>query len=182
MLSPNQLSNRFPAAQTILLTSCQLTGIEFGAGRVNFSRLQATVLLLSTAHNKDSYKNGDDAEAAKLCLRAGKVFDRMSKGIREAPGKALIGDLAAESGDRTEGAFGELLFLKKIAANRLGDASIELGNIYSELALPLDIWLMWIDSLNLKTWKSFTGEAFDLSFSLGAFHLKLHIFSAVKKP
>ena len=31
----------------------------------------------------------------------------MSKGIREAPGKALIGDLAAESGDRTEGAFGE---------------------------------------------------------------------------
>ena len=40
-------------------------------------------------------------------LPAGKVFDRMSKGIREAPGKALIGDLAAESGDRTEGAFGE---------------------------------------------------------------------------
>lgn len=31
----------------------------------------------------------------------------MSKGIREAPGKALIGDLAAESGDRTEGAFGK---------------------------------------------------------------------------
>lgn len=42
-------------------------------------------------------------------MTAGKVFDRMSKGIREAPGKALIGDLAAESGDRTEGAFGELL-------------------------------------------------------------------------
>lgn len=40
------------------------------------------------------------------CTSAGKVFDRMSKGIREAPGKALIGDLAAESGDRTEGAFG----------------------------------------------------------------------------
>ena len=34
----------------------------------------------------------------------------MSKGIREAPGKALIGDLAAESGDRTEGAFGALYF------------------------------------------------------------------------
>lgn len=41
-----------------------------------------------------------------LAYCAGKVFDRMSKGIREAPGKALIGDLAAESGDRTEGAFG----------------------------------------------------------------------------
>ncbi len=38
--------------------------------------------------------------------RAGKVFDRMSKGIREAPGKALIGELAAASGDRPEGAFG----------------------------------------------------------------------------
>lgn len=38
-------------------------------------------------------------------VTAGKVFDRMSKGIREAPGKALIGDLAREAGDRTEGAF-----------------------------------------------------------------------------
>ena len=36
----------------------------------------------------------------------GKVFDRMSKGVREAPGKALIGELAAASGDRPEGAFG----------------------------------------------------------------------------
>lgn len=36
------------------------------------------------------------------------VCHRMSKGVREAPGKALIGELAAESGDKTEGAFGEL--------------------------------------------------------------------------
>ena len=35
-----------------------------------------------------------------------KVFDRMSKGVRAAPGKALIGELAAESGDKTEAAFG----------------------------------------------------------------------------
>jgi hypothetical protein len=41
------------------------------------------------------------------CLCAGKVFDRMSKGVREAPGKALIGELATASGDRPEGAFGE---------------------------------------------------------------------------
>ena len=47
-----------------------------------------------------------------LGMLPGKVFDRMSKGIREAPGKALIGDLAAESGDRTEGAFGALLLLQ----------------------------------------------------------------------
>lgn len=47
---------------------------------------------------------------------AGKVFDRMSKGIREAPGKALIGDLASESGDRTEGAFGMLLYPCKPSA------------------------------------------------------------------
>ena len=40
------------------------------------------------------------------CAWPGKVFDRMSKGIREAPGKALIGELAAASGDRPEGAFG----------------------------------------------------------------------------
>ena len=39
---------------------------------------------------------------------AGKVFDRMSKGIREAPSKAMIGDLATESGDKPEGAFGAL--------------------------------------------------------------------------
>ncbi|CAK0785495.1 hypothetical protein CVIRNUC_008704 [Coccomyxa viridis] len=39
-------------------------------------------------------------------VTAGKVFDRMSKGVREAPGKALIGELAAASGDRPEGAFG----------------------------------------------------------------------------
>ena len=38
---------------------------------------------------------------------AGKVFDRMSKGVREAPSKALIGELARQSGDRPEGAFGE---------------------------------------------------------------------------
>ena len=35
----------------------------------------------------------------------------MSKGVREAPGKALIGELAAESGDKTEGAFGRLALL-----------------------------------------------------------------------
>ena len=34
------------------------------------------------------------------------VFDRMSKGVREAPSKALIGELAAQSGDRPEQAFG----------------------------------------------------------------------------
>lgn len=44
--------------------------------------------------------------AALYWITAGKVFDRMSKGIREAPGKALIGDLAAVGGDRPEGAFG----------------------------------------------------------------------------
>ena len=43
---------------------------------------------------------------SRLLACAGKVFDRMSKGVREAPGKALIGELAAASGDRPEGAFG----------------------------------------------------------------------------
>ena len=40
---------------------------------------------------------------------AAQVFDRMSKGVREAPSKALIGELAAQSGDRPEQAFGESL-------------------------------------------------------------------------
>ena len=44
-----------------------------------------------------------------MCGAAGKVFDRMSKGVREAPSKALIGELARQSGDRPEGAFGEHL-------------------------------------------------------------------------
>lgn len=34
------------------------------------------------------------------------VADRMSKGIREAPTKALMGELAAKSDDRPEQAFG----------------------------------------------------------------------------
>ena len=35
----------------------------------------------------------------------------MSKGVREAPSKALIGELAAQSGDRPEQAFGAPLLL-----------------------------------------------------------------------
>ncbi|KAK9849389.1 hypothetical protein WJX84_005290 [Apatococcus fuscideae] len=38
-------------------------------------------------------------------ITAGKVFDRMSKGIREAPSKALIGDLSQQSGDSPTAAF-----------------------------------------------------------------------------
>lgn len=33
------------------------------------------------------------------------MFDRASKGIREAPSKALIGDMAAQSGDSAAAAF-----------------------------------------------------------------------------
>ena len=40
-------------------------------------------------------------------ITAGKVFDRMSKGIREAPSKALIGDLSQQSGDSPTAAFSE---------------------------------------------------------------------------
>ncbi len=46
----------------------------------------------------------------------------MSKGIREAPGKALIGDLAREAGDRTEGAFSECI----LATVACGQASPEI--------------------------------------------------------
>ncbi len=59
----------------------------------------------STALRKLSALHLHDAAACP----AAQVFDRMSKGVREAPSKALIGELAAQSGDRPEQAFGELL-------------------------------------------------------------------------
>lgn len=45
------------------------------------------------------------ATACLYWITFGKIFDRMSKGIREAPSKALIGDLAAQSGDSAAAAF-----------------------------------------------------------------------------
>ena len=39
-------------------------------------------------------------------MRVLQIADRMSKGIREAPTKALMGELAVKSGDRPEQAFG----------------------------------------------------------------------------
>jgi hypothetical protein len=45
------------------------------------------------------------AAACLYWITFGKIFDRMSKGIREAPSKALIGDLADASGDSSAAAF-----------------------------------------------------------------------------
>jgi MFS family permease len=45
------------------------------------------------------------ATACLYWITFGKIFDRMSKGIREAPSKALIGDLAMQSGDSAAAAF-----------------------------------------------------------------------------
>ncbi|KAL4517857.1 hypothetical protein Ndes2526A_g02232 [Nannochloris sp. 'desiccata'] len=45
------------------------------------------------------------AAACLYWITFGKIFDRMSKGIREAPSKALIGDLAAQSGESASAAF-----------------------------------------------------------------------------
>ncbi len=41
-----------------------------------------------------------------------KLLDRMSKGIREAPTKAIMNELAKESGDSPDAAYGELLLLE----------------------------------------------------------------------
>jgi hypothetical protein len=46
------------------------------------------------------------ATACLYWITFGKIFDRVSKGVREAPSKALIGELAAASGDSPAGAFG----------------------------------------------------------------------------
>jgi sugar phosphate permease len=62
-------------------------------------------------------------------VTAGKVFDRMSKGVREAPGKALIGDLAQEAGDKTEGAFS--------LRQAMGTAGALLGSGIAGLAYTL---------------------------------------------
>lgn len=45
------------------------------------------------------------AMACLYWITFGKIFDRVSKGIREAPSKALIGELAAASGDSPAAAF-----------------------------------------------------------------------------
>ena len=45
------------------------------------------------------------AVAALYWITFGKIFDRMSKGIREAPSKALIGELATLSGESAAAAF-----------------------------------------------------------------------------
>lgn len=45
------------------------------------------------------------ASACLYWITFGKIFDRMSKGIREAPSKALIGDLATQSGESAAAAF-----------------------------------------------------------------------------
>lgn len=45
------------------------------------------------------------AAACLYWITFGKIFDRMSKGIREAPSKALIGELATQSGDSAAAAF-----------------------------------------------------------------------------
>lgn len=45
------------------------------------------------------------AAACLYWITFGKIFDRMSKGVREAPSKALIGELAAQSNDSPAAAF-----------------------------------------------------------------------------
>ena len=45
------------------------------------------------------------AIACLYWITFGKIFDRMSKGIREAPSKALIGELATQSGESAAAAF-----------------------------------------------------------------------------
>lgn len=45
------------------------------------------------------------AVATLYWITFGKIFDRMSKGIREAPSKALIGELATQSGESAAAAF-----------------------------------------------------------------------------
>lgn len=73
----------------------------------------------------------------EVLIGVGKVFDRMSKGIREAPGKALIGDLAAESGDRTEGAFGKPFYPYYPYSRRPSDLSKVKRQLCRERCLKL---------------------------------------------
>ncbi len=54
-----------------------------------------------------------DPTALTSLHAGGQVADRMSKGIREAPTKALMGELAVKSGDRPEQAFGAYFFCNR---------------------------------------------------------------------
>lgn len=89
----------------------------------------------------------------------------MSKGVREAPTKALMGDLAAESKDRVEGAFG-LRQAMTTAGGLLGASLAGLAyNLsgknytltFAMATIPAALALLLVTSVGLGTWVALWG-------------------------
>lgn len=107
-LSNTKIGNLQAAAQFLSKASGSLSGTA--ADLLTPARMVIFGTLLTTINKPMFAASGAvySAFGATACLywiTFGKIFDRVSKGIREAPSKALIGDLAAQSGDSPAAAF-----------------------------------------------------------------------------
>ncbi|KDD77011.1 hypothetical protein H632_c40p0 [Helicosporidium sp. ATCC 50920] len=107
-LSNSRIGNLQAAAQFLSKASGTLSGTA--ADLLSPSRMVVFGTLLTTV-NKPMFAaagavyGGLGVTACLYWITFGKIFDRVSKGIREAPSKALIGDLAAASGESPAAAF-----------------------------------------------------------------------------
>lgn len=107
-LSNQKIGNLQAAAQFLSKASGSVSGIL--ADLLSPARMVIFGTLLTTINKPMFAASGwlyasFGATACLYWLAFGKLFDRVSKGIREAPSKALIGDLAAQSGESAAAAF-----------------------------------------------------------------------------
>lgn len=107
-LSNSKIGNLQAIAQFLSKASGSVSGIA--ADLLSPAKMVIFGTLLTTINKPMFAASGwvyatFGASACLYWITFGKIFDRMSKGIREAPSKALIGDLAAQSGDSAAAAF-----------------------------------------------------------------------------
>jgi MFS family permease len=107
-LSNQKIGNLQAAAQFLSKASGSVSGIL--ADLLTPGKMVIFGTLLTTINKPMFAASGlvyatFGASACLYWLTFGKLFDRVSKGIREAPSKALIGELAAQSGDSAAAAF-----------------------------------------------------------------------------
>ncbi|KAL6785187.1 hypothetical protein ACKKBG_A02795 [Auxenochlorella protothecoides x Auxenochlorella symbiontica] len=107
-LSNSKIGNLQAVAQFLSKASGSVSGTAADlltpARMVIFGTLLTTINKPMFAASGAVYA-GFGASACLYWITFGKIFDRVSKGIREAPSKALIGELAAASGDSPAAAF-----------------------------------------------------------------------------
>eukprot|EP00890_Picochlorum_soloecismus_P006851 jgi/Picsp_1/991/NSC_04475-R1_major facilitator superfamily mfs_1 len=107
-MSNSKIGNLQAVAQFLSKASGSLSGIL--ADILSPAKMVIIGTLLTTINKPMFAASGVvygtfGAMACLYWITFGKIFDRVSKGIREAPSKALIGQLAAQSGDSAAAAF-----------------------------------------------------------------------------